>query len=185
MMSNMTNKMTANKAKRQRGFSLLEVTVAGFLLMCGAVSVLQVVPFAIQSNLTSRFESTAVVSAERELDQMINQPMTVNSFTDADGNTINLGDPTQSNKIIGNPVLVQGKGVQVDFSATKVAGYNLTRGDPDDPMKPLYDVRWAVVTTVDGSGNAIARRFIVGVWKTNARQYVPPVTLDDWENKYN
>ncbi|SRR5579871_4831 len=170
--------------KHERGFSIIEVTIATLILMCGAVAVMQAIPFAVMSNLTSRFESTAVVTAQRELDQMINQPMTVNSFTDSDGNTINLGDPTQPNKIIGNAVIIRGTSVQVDFSAAKVAGYNVTRGDPNDPMKPTYDVRWAVVTTVDSTNNAVARRFIVGVWKTNARQYVPPVTIDDWENKY-
>jgi hypothetical protein len=73
----------------------------------------------------------------------------------------------------------------MDFSAARVTGYNVTRGDPNDPMKPTYEVRWAVITILDAGSNAFARRFVVGVWKANARQYVPPVTLDVWEQKYN
>jgi Tfp pilus assembly protein PilV len=167
------------------GFSLVETLIASLLLMFGAVSIVQVIPFAVQWDLNSRFESTAVTVAQREIDQMVNQPMTVNSFTDTDGNTVNLGDPTQPGRIVGNAILVQGNQVQVDFSAAAVSGYSFSHGDPNDPTKPSYDVRWAVITTVDGSNNAIARRFIVGVWRTSARQYVSPVTLDAWEHKYN
>ncbi len=183
----MNGRLRSRESKIERGMSLLEVLVAAALLMFGAVAAMQVVPVAIQSNLNSRFESTAVVQAQQELDQMISQPMTVNSFVDDEGNTVNLGDPTQPNTIVGNPVKLVGgaqQTLQIDFSAAAVSGYSLTRGQPNDPMKPQYDIRWAVVTTVDAGAAAIGRRYIVGVWKTNARQYSPPVTLDDQEYKY-
>lgn len=182
---------------RRKGFSLSEVLVAAFILMVGAVAVTQAVPAAMNANLTSRFESTAVTQAQMEMDQMLQQPITATSFTDPfSGSSFNLGNCGTPGTIVGNtvkvnPIIVYNGAtqttqsvLQIDFSASTVSGYNVTRGDPNDPMKPQYDVRWAVVCQVDSGGTAVSKRYIVGVWKTNARQYVPPVTLDDTEQRY-
>src|SRR5579872_130231 len=93
------------RSKSTRGFSLLEMLIAMVVLLVGIVSVVQLVPAALQSNQNNRQDTTATVVAQRELDQILNQPIQNTSFTDADGRTIELGDPTQNNVVVGAPVI--------------------------------------------------------------------------------
>jgi len=63
-----------------------------------------------------------------------------------------------------------------------VDDYSFTYTDPNDPFGVTYDVRWAVVTTVQGS-TVTGRRFIVGVRQLNGPGFVPAVTLDAMKDK--
>src|ERR1700738_1770101 len=75
----------------QNGFSVLEMILASAILMVGIVSVVQLVPASLQSSVANRMDTMATVVAQRELDQMLSQPLNLLSFTDKDGNTISLG----------------------------------------------------------------------------------------------
>jgi len=81
--------------------------------------------------------------------------------------------------VVGGPVLTSGNSVKVDFTAAAVTNYNFAYIEANDPAQPTYEVRWAVITTVSG-GTVVSKRFIVGAWKRNATQVVPPVTLEAW-----
>src|SRR5260370_34885917 len=72
----------AKARRRQRGFSILEMVLASAILMVGIVSVLQLVPASLQSSVGNRMDTMATAVAQRELDQMLSQPLTVNSFVD-------------------------------------------------------------------------------------------------------
>lgn len=149
---------------RQRGFTLLELAVATLILMVGIVGVVQLVPASQNSNLNNRVDTTAMVFAQREMDQMINQPLTTGNFTDSDGRSINLGSQTVSNTVFGGPVIMQGTAASIDFTAAQVGGYNYTFTDPNDlgdAAAATYRMRWAVITTVSG-GVVVSKRFIVG-----------------------
>jgi prepilin-type N-terminal cleavage/methylation domain-containing protein len=167
----------AAMCKRQKGFSLIELLVATVVLLVGVVAVVQMVPAAMQSNLYNRYDSTSVVIAQRVLDQMIIQPLSSDSFVDADANTRLLGDKTSPNTVVGGP-LISGTS-RINFTASAVANYNYIYNDRNEPGSPSYEVRWAVVTTTSGA-NVIAKRFFVGVWRRNATQVMPPVTLEAW-----
>ena len=77
--------------RRQSGFTLVELAVATLIMMVGIVGVVQLVPASLQSNLNNRVDTTAMVFAQREMDQIINQPLTSATFTDSDGQVVNLG----------------------------------------------------------------------------------------------
>ena len=62
--------------RRQSGFTLVELAVATLIMMVGIVGVVQLVPASLQSNLNNRVDTTAMVFAQREMDQIINQPLT-------------------------------------------------------------------------------------------------------------
>jgi len=49
--------------------------------------------------------------------------------------------------------------------------------DPNDSQSARYDVRWAVVTTLNGA-SPTAKRFLVGVLKTPQDTFNQPVNLD-------
>lgn len=166
----------------QRGFTLVELALAALVLMVGVVAAAQLVPLALQSNQNNRQDTTATVIAQREIDQMISQPLTATTFTDSDGRVINLGTPATPNAVIGSPAVMNGPMVQINFNVAAVPGYNFTYTDPNNPNGPPYQVRWAVVVTASG-GKAVAKRFIVGCWQQNPKQFTQPVTIDSWVQK--
>jgi prepilin-type N-terminal cleavage/methylation domain-containing protein len=160
----------------QRGFSILEMMLATIILLVGLVAVAQLVPASILINYRNRADSSALVFAQRELDQMLDQPLTVNSFPDALGNTCQLGDPTNPNTLQGTNVVIFNSQALIDFSSS-VSGYNFTFQDPADPSGTTYDVRWAVIITGNGA-TAYSKRFILGVRQVGGNGYFQPITLD-------
>jgi prepilin-type N-terminal cleavage/methylation domain-containing protein len=170
----------SNASSRQRGFSLLELLVAAAVFLVGIVAVMQLVPAAMQSNLQNRVDTSSVVVAQRELDQMTAQPLTNATFTDADGHLCNLGTNT-NNAVIGSPLAQTGEFVNINFNAAKVAGYNFVSTAPALAPEGGYDVRWAVITTLNATGGVASKRFIVGARRLTGTGRVPPVSLDSWQ----
>ena len=170
--------------RRQSGFTLLELAIATLILMVGIVGVVQLVPASQQSNFQNRVDTTAMVFAQREMDQMIYQPLTQPNFTDADLRLISLGSQTVTNTVFGGPVILQGTVPSIDFGAAVVAGYNYTFTDPNDlgdPAAPTYQMRWAVISTVNG-GVVVSKRFIVGCRRVggggNGNSILLPAVVD-------
>jgi prepilin-type N-terminal cleavage/methylation domain-containing protein len=165
----------------QRGFTLVEVFLAIVVLLVGIVAVAQLVPASVGSNSVNRNDSSALVFAQRELDQFLNQPLNMSisppSFIDEQGFSCDLGDPTQPNVVVGNPVVVFYNQLIINFNASAVAGYSFTYQDPNDPAGVVYDVRWAVITTTS-NGLVTSKRFILGARKKGGNGIYNPVTLD-------
>jgi len=151
--------------------------VATIVLLVGLVAVAQLVPVSIRLNAANRSDSTAMVIAQRELDQMLEQPLASPSFVDAQSNTCNLGNPATPNQAVGSPVIVLNNRPMLDFAAGQVAGYSFNYQDPNDPNGASYDVRWAVITFVNG-GTVTAKGFILGAVKRSGNGIFPPVTVD-------
>ncbi len=165
-------------ALAQRGFSLIELMIAVAILLVGLVAVVEMIPLSIQSNARNRYDSTAVVLAERELNQIINQPLTATQFNDIDGRVIQLGSVVATG-LTGNPVVVIGNSVRINFTGAPVANYNFTAIDPNAAIPIPYEVRWAVISNVQGT-TVVSKRFLVGVWKRDPRGVTVPVTVEAW-----
>lgn len=173
----------------QRGFSILEMMLATILLLVGLVAVAQLVPASILMNYRNRTNSSAMVFAQRELDQMLDQPINppLNQFTDALGNTCQLGDPTVTNSVQGSTVTTLNNQPIIVFNSPNpplapTNGYGFTYADPNDPSGTTYDVRWAVIIT-GSSGRASSKRFILGVRQVGGNGYFQPITLDTMVEK--
>lgn len=167
----------------QRGFSILEMLIASAIMMVGIISVVQLVPASLQLNATNRLDTLATVIAQRELDQMLSQPLdpTKPTFIDKDGRTISLGGPGSP----GAPVIMLGQTAQIDFTAAPVAGFSIPAyRDLNDPTGTgaTFELRWAVIPS---PGRLISRRIIIGCRRTNATQLALPVNLDTWKFKGN
>ena len=147
------------------------------ILLIGLIAVAQLVPASILMNSRNRTDTASLVYAQRELDQMIQQPLTTFNITDADGNGCTLGDALQPNIIVGGPVILFQGMTSINFSVPPFPNYNFTYADPNDPGNTTYDVRWAVVTTMTGS-IVTGKRFILGVRQLSGNGYFQPVTLD-------
>jgi prepilin-type N-terminal cleavage/methylation domain-containing protein len=166
----------------QRGFSLLEMMFATVILLVGLVAVAQLVPASILLNYRNRNDSTAMVFAQRELDQMLDQSLNSNSFYDALGNICQLGNSASSTSttptvFFGSPVVTVNNLALIDFNASTVSGYNFLYQDPTSAIDTKYEVRWAVILTGNGT-TVFAKRFILGVRQQGGNGYFPPITLD-------
>jgi len=167
--------------RNQRGFTLAEVLMAIVILLVGIVAVAQLVPASIGSNSANRNDSSALVFAQRQMDQFLSQPLINSTYSETiDTQTFlcNLGDPTQPNVVVGSAVAVFYNQLVIDFSASRVTNYSFTYQDPNDPFGLVYDVRWAVITTTNSSGIPSSKRFIVGTRKQGGNGIYRPVTLD-------
>lgn len=168
-------------SKGPRGFSLVEMLIATLILLIGLVGIAQLVPTSILLNQKGRLDSTSLVFAQRELDQMLAQPLTSATFFEANGalcaTACRLGNPATPNVTVGSPVIIVNNRPLMDFVSAPAPDYSFTYTDPNDPFAVTYDVRWAVVTMVNGS-SITGKRFIVGVRQLNGAGFVPAVTLD-------
>jgi len=163
---------------KQRGFSMIELLIAALVLLFGVAAVVQLVPNAMQANLRSKQDTTAVVVAERLLDQMVGQPITALTFTNADGQVCSLGNPNAPNTFVGHPVVAQSGRTVINFNVTAIsAGYGYNWRDPNDANGPGYEIRWSVVTRTNGT-TPVQKRILVGVWKRGiGGRNVAPVTV--------
>jgi hypothetical protein len=165
-----------SSGRDQDGFSVLEMILASAILMVGIVSVVQLVPASLQSSIGNRMDTMATVVAQRELDQMLSQPLTAISFPDSDRQTISLGG-------VGSPgagVLMSGQSVVIDFSPNAVppAGFYATKTDPTSGSS--FELRWAVFPQVN-NGTVVSKRIIIGCRRVQSlgnSQLLLPVTLD-------
>jgi len=157
--------------------------LATVILLVGLVAIAQLVPASLLLNYRSRMDSSAVVLAQRQMDIIVDQPLNANVFTDANGNTYQLGDPAAPNTVQGNNVVNIGGFTVMNFaggpapSAYPTNGYGFTYQDPTDPSGTTYDVRWAVIVTGNGSTPS-SKRFILGVRQLGGSSFSLPVTLD-------
>ena len=173
------------------GFSVLEMMLATVILLVGLVAVAELVPASMLLNQQNRASSAALVFAQRELDQMLDQPLNPSSsppqFTDALGNVCYLGSAGAPGVLQGSPVVVNtstngGNGqsfsqVLINFQAAPVPNYSFTYPDPTDPTGITYDIRWGVIVTGNGA-TVSAKRFILGVRQLGGNGFFQPLTLD-------
>jgi len=175
--TNMSAKRWNKSDSTARGFTLLEMMCATVIMLIALFAVAQLVPASVLLNSQNRNNSTALVFAQRELDQMLEQPLTFTAFTDAEGNNCNLGGPATPNTIVGNPVVVINNLATIDFSGAPIPGYSFNFADPTSANGVTLDVRWAVITTVSGP-IVTGKRFILGVRQQGGTGYFLPITLD-------
>jgi prepilin-type N-terminal cleavage/methylation domain-containing protein len=169
--------------KKEQGLTLIEVLLAIVILLVGLVAVALLVPASLSSNNGNRKDSVAMVLAQRELDQMLDQPIRNTQFTDVLGNVCSLGNPGAPNTVVGSPVVTIVNRPAIDFTAGQVPGYSFNYVDPEDPYGATYDVRWAVITTAN-AGTANSKRFILGARQIGGTGgFVQPLTLDTMVEK--
>lgn len=170
------------RRKREQGFSILEMMLATMILLVGLVAIAQLVPASILLNYRNRMDSSALVFGQRQLDQMLDQPLTVNQFTDALGNICQLGNPAVTNTVQGSTLTTIHNQPHIVFTLPNpplapTNGYGFTYQDATDPNGTTYDVRWAVIITGNG-GAASSRRIILGIRQAGGTGYFQPIILD-------
>jgi len=171
-------KSVRNSSMNESGFTLIELVMAMAVLMVGLVACAQLVPLAVSLNAANRQDSTAVVIAQRELNQMTAQALTSATFTDDLNNQCSLGNAATPGQPVGSPMVTISGSPRIDFAAAQQPGYSFNYRDPNDPSNATYDVRWSVVTSTNPAGGIIGKRFVIGVRRVGGNGPLIPVTLD-------
>ena len=187
-----TIRSTRRDRRQQGGFTLVELAIASMILIFGVAAVVQLIPLSLQTNLRNRQDTTYVVLAQRMLDLMVNQNVTVTTLVDStavfpcgvavcniSGGVPNpplVGDYRQGCTLLANSTF--------NYAAAPVAGYQFFFQDPNDPNRTQYDVRWFVITSVRNVGTSVnqvvAKRFVVGVQRSARNTLPDTVTLSAW-----
>jgi len=180
--------------RRAAGFTMVELLIAILIMLVGIVAVAKLVPQAIDSNFKNRNDSTALIAAQRLLEQMAAQPMDSMTgacgaapantyyFCDSDGDLILLGaqDTTLGASVTTeNGCPVAGAG-QIDFTIASPANcnpngtvdYGLKKNwvwNPVTGTNQVVEFRWRVITWHAG-GAAMRKVFIVGARAGTAGQ---------------
>jgi prepilin-type N-terminal cleavage/methylation domain-containing protein len=171
----------------ERGFTLVEMLIATLVVVVGLVAVAQLVPTSMMMNANNRSDGTALVIAQKQMEALRTVPLTTNTFTDPLGvtcppaTTCFVGDPNQPGQLVGSPVQLFNNSPVIDFAQAPVAGYSYTYTDPNDPSGAVNDVRWAVVTVVNGTVNG--RRLVIGAFRRGMKTPTYPVSLDTMVSK--
>lgn len=188
--------------RNESGFSVIELMVAVLILMVGVVAVAEMVPGAMRSNLANRYDSTAVVIAQRVMEVLLDQPVNVSTVL-ADPfqpplsgaynpQTFNLGNPGAPGGLV--PWTISGANWappagyvtatgNIDWTQNAVVGYSLQGVvDPTDATGQPYEVRWAVDTRwglIAGvTPTPVSKRIVVSVRRQDpSSQLVPPTSL--------
>lgn len=149
----------ASVGRGERGFTLLEVVFSSSLLSVAVLGLALTIPIATQTNHQNRVDAEGAMLVQRQLEQMIAQPLTATSFTDANANVISLAPG-------GSPLT----GSKINFSAAAVSGYNITATGSSGAQ---YQLRWNVASLSDGS-----KQFTLAARKKGAERFLmPPVNL--------
>jgi len=75
MQAMRTQRFSRNRAAA--GFTMIELLIAIVILLVGVVAVAQLVPNAIRSDFRNRYDSTALILAQQQMEQMVEQNLTV------------------------------------------------------------------------------------------------------------
>jgi len=172
----------APRRGRQRGFTLVEMLLATLIVVVGLVAVAQLVPSSLMMNANNRSDGTALVLAQKQMEALRAIPLSQTTFTDPQGivcplaTTCNLGDPANPGAIVGSPVTILDNSPIIDYTQPLVAGYGFTYTDLNDPTGAVNDIRWAVITTTNGT--VTSRRIIVGAFRHGMKSLNLPISLD-------
>lgn len=149
MIRNRKNRKSSNE-----GFSLVELTVAMFVLVVGVLGGMVMIIMGMTRDNTNRVDTTATNAAQAVLEEIAGAPAQSNpTLTVADclGNVLAINTTGSASPGSGAPLQANG---DIDFSQGAVAGYqmNYTVCGTTTNIQTVYDVRWHV--TMVGPGNS-------------------------------
>lgn len=153
--------------KADKGFSLIELMIASFVLGIGVLSVTTMIGTSISRNLSSKNDTIAMAAAEQVMEEL-----KARNFTDA---ALAVGGSTlqaDGRLLFENPT--------TGAAYATVNGYsrNITLANSDEAGQSVtYQVRWNIAEAFnDGTSNQLLR-ITIGSRRVPSNQRLPPVQL--------
>lgn len=167
----------------QAGFSMIELLLAGVILVVGMLGIMVLITTAIATNSRSKIDSTATMVAQAVLDQL-------KATAGTGSGTATLIDCANNSNTIdtsngGAALLDSG---DIDFSeASPPAGFHMDYRVCVGNVQAIYDVRWRLDVLTASPGGAGQGTYLVTVGAhlknsgtattTNLALFALPVTL--------
>ena len=136
-----------HKRKNQAGFTLIELMIAGALLVFGILAMSGLVGLTVKNNGHSRLDSTATMLNQAVVEQLINginnkeiSSATSASISDCNGGA---GSTTWTIESDGPGAPLDSKG-NIDFTAAEASGYHMDYAVCSADRRVIYDVRWNI-----------------------------------------
>jgi Tfp pilus assembly protein PilV len=131
------------------GMSLIELMIAGVVLIVGFMGIMVLVTTAIAGNSRNRNDSSGTMLAQMVMEQIrsaVANSATTRSVTDCAGNTFTISAVGSSG---GAGATLSG--TSIDFTASQVTNYSMNYVVCNaNGRRATYDVRWNVQTLSTG-----------------------------------
>jgi Tfp pilus assembly protein PilV len=167
------------------GFSLVELTVAMFVLTVGVLGGMTMIIMGMTRNNTNRVDTTATNAAQMVMEAIAavpaNSSSAITGITDCTNTAITIN--TSAATANGGATL-KANNIDIDFSKPAVAGYQATykvcnnSNTNGNGLQVPYDVRWNITPVGGGFGKLVivsARQPFVG--QSTGIGSITPVTL--------
>ena len=172
-----------NKRSRKNtsGFTLVELTVAMFVLTVGVLGGMIMIILGMTRDNTNRMDTTATNAAQAVLEAISAVPAntdTILQVTDCAGVTSSVTTAGATGLGTGATLNPNGNG-EIDFTQPTVASYavNYTVCNTNG-QQTAYDVRWHITTLPTGAKLVVvAAGHPTSYNKSHAMAYITPVSL--------
>ncbi len=166
-------------SKNARGFTLVELTVAMFVLTVGVLGGMIMILLGMTRDNTSRLDTTATNAAQAVLEAISAVPANVDTplpVTDCANNTFTVTTAGATGNGTGATLLANG---DVDFQSATVTNYQINYTVCNsNGLQTVYDVRWHVTTLPSGAKLVIvAAGHPTSYNRSHAMAYIAPVSL--------
>jgi prepilin-type N-terminal cleavage/methylation domain-containing protein len=151
-------------ASADRGFSLIELMIASFVLAIGVLSVTAMIGTSISRNYSSKNDTIAMAAAEQVMEEI--NTTTFSSLT-VGGSTLQ----SDGRLLFENP--------STGSAYSKVNNYfrDVTLTNSDEAGRTVtYDVRWNIASEFNDGANRLLR-ITIGARRSPANLRLPPVQL--------
>ena len=171
-----TTRMRGKRMGRQAGVTMIELMIAGMVMVVGFLGMMILITTAIATNNRNKMDTNATLAAQMVFEEIRADIATGASptLTDCAGNawTIGVGSNT-----VGSTTGATLSGSSIDFSATAVTNYSmLYKVCTANGGQATYDVRWNVQTLTTGASLVTVGAKPVGA-SSDLKYFALPVTL--------
>jgi len=165
--------------KNAKGFTLVELTVAMFVLVVGVLGGMIMIILGMTRDNTNRMDTTATNAAQAVMEQIAAVPASANI-------NLNVTDCVPSTHIVttqgatggGSGATLTANG-DVDFQQPAIANYEIPYAVcGNNGLQAVYNVRWHITTLASGGKLVIVAAGHPTTYnQKNANAYAAPVTL--------
>lgn len=139
-----TNLIRRRKLSSEAGMTLIELSIAGFVLVFGMLSVMGLLMLAMGNNGRSKIDSGATMLTQAVLEQISAKLAGGGPGTITDnGNCNGTGTTWTIDYQPGAGAPLNNSG-NIDFTQAQVPNYSMNYVDCNSNVRTVYDVRWDV-----------------------------------------
>lgn len=168
--------MRSKKRTQQAGVTMIELMIAGMVMVVGFLGMMILITTAIATNNRNKMDTNATLAAQMVFEEIRSNIATGSSpaLADCGGNTWTIGVGSNT---VGSTTGAPLNGSDIDFTATPVTNYSMSyKVCTANGGQATYDVRWNVQTLTTGASLVTVGSKPLGA-SSDLKYFALPVTL--------